>query len=64
MAELSPSDPDLLSVPETARLLGIESAALEVECRCGRFPAAVQIAEAHWLVSAHRLERWLHGEGA
>ena len=54
---------DLISIPETARRIGLHADTLYRLCRTGRFPTAIQIG-ARWMVSVPRLQRYLHGEGA
>jgi excisionase family DNA binding protein len=54
------SAPDLLSVPEAARRVGVHTDTLYRLCRMGQFPPAIQIG-ARWRVSVPRLERYLHG---
>ena len=54
-----PADPDLISVPEAARQLGLHPDTLYRLCRTGQFPPAVQIG-ARWRVSWPRLQRFLH----
>jgi len=54
---------DLISIPETARRIGLHADTLYRLCRTGRFPPAIQIG-ARWMVSVPRLQRYLHGEGA
>jgi excisionase family DNA binding protein len=57
-----PTDvPDLISVPEAARRVGLHADTLYRLCRSGQFPPAIQIG-ARWRVSVPRLERYLHGE--
>jgi excisionase family DNA binding protein len=51
---------DLISIPETARLLGLHSETLYRLCRKGQFSPAIQIG-TRWRVSVPRLERYLHG---
>jgi predicted DNA-binding transcriptional regulator AlpA len=52
---------DLISIPETARRIGLHVDTLYRLCRTGQFPPALQIG-ARWKVSIPRLERYLHGE--
>jgi excisionase family DNA binding protein len=52
---------DLISVPETARRIGLHADTLYRLCRTGRFSPAIHIGGA-WRVSVPRLERYLHGE--
>ncbi len=54
-------DPDLISVPEAARRIGLHADTLYRLCRTGHFPPALQIG-TRWRVSVPRLERYLHGE--
>jgi excisionase family DNA binding protein len=51
---------DLISIPETARRIGLHADTLYRLCRTGRFPPAIQIG-TRWRVSVPRLERYLHG---
>jgi excisionase family DNA binding protein len=51
---------DLLSVPETARRIGVHADTLYRLCRTGQFPPAIQIGRG-WRVSVPRLDRYLHG---
>ena len=53
--------PDLISVPETARRIGLHADTLYRLCRTGKFSPAIQIG-GRWRVSVPRLERYLHGE--
>ena len=52
--------PDLISIREAAKRLGLHPDTLYRLARTGRFPPAVQIG-ARWVVSVPRLERLLHG---
>ena len=52
---------DLLSIPETARRIGVHPDTLYRLCRTGQFPPAIQIGRG-WRVSAPRLDRYLHGD--
>jgi len=54
------SDPDLLSVPEAARRVGVHTDTLYRLCRMGQFPPAIQIG-TRWRVSVPKLEQFLHG---
>ena len=56
-----PEDPDLITIPEAARRLGLHPDTIYDRCREGAFPPALKLG-ARWLVSVPRLERWLHGE--
>ena len=56
-----PISPDLISVPETARRIGLHADTLYRLCRTGRFSPAIHIGGT-WRVSVPRLERYLHGE--
>jgi excisionase family DNA binding protein len=51
--------PDLISIPEAARRVGVHSDTLYRLCRTGQFPPAIQIG-SRWRVSVPRLERFLH----
>lgn len=51
---------DLISIPETARRIGLHADTLYRLCRTGQFPPAIQIG-TRWRVSVPRLERYLHG---
>ena len=51
---------DLISIPETARRIGLPAATLYRLCRTGQFSPAIQIG-GRWRVSVPRLERYLHG---
>ncbi len=53
--------PDLISIPETARRIGLHADTLYRLCRTGQFSPAIQIG-GKWTVSVPRLERYLHGE--
>ena len=53
--------PDLISVPEAERHVGLHADTLYRLCRSGKFPPALQIG-ARWRVSVLRLERYLHGD--
>jgi excisionase family DNA binding protein len=55
-------DPDLITVPEAARRIGIHSDTLYRLARTGAFSPAIKIG-ARWRVSVPRLERYLHGGG-
>jgi excisionase family DNA binding protein len=55
--------PDLLTVPQAARRLGIHTDTLYRHCKAGKFPPAVQIGGG-WRVSVPKLERYLHGDAA
>jgi predicted DNA-binding transcriptional regulator AlpA len=52
---------DLISIPETARRIGLHADTLYRLCRMGQFSPAIHIG-ARWRVSVPRLERYLHGE--
>jgi predicted DNA-binding transcriptional regulator AlpA len=52
---------DLLSIPETARRIGLHADTLYRLCRTGQFPPAIQIG-GRWRVSVPRLARYLHGD--
>jgi len=54
---------DLLSIPETARRIGLHADTLYRLCRTGQFPPAIQIG-GRWRVSVPRLVRYLHGDSA
>ena len=51
--------PDLISIPEAARRVGVHSDTLYRLCRTGQFPPAIEIG-SRWRVSVPRLERFLH----
>jgi excisionase family DNA binding protein len=51
--------PDLISIPEAARRVGVHADTLYRLCRTGQFPPAIQIG-SRWRVSVPRLERFLH----
>ena len=55
--------PDLISVPEAARMIGLHTDTLYWLCRTGQFDPAIQIG-SRWRVSVPRLERYLHGNTA
>ena len=55
--------PDLITVPEAARMIGLHTDTLYRLCRTGQFDPAIQIG-ARWRVSVPRLERYLHGDTA
>jgi predicted DNA-binding transcriptional regulator AlpA len=52
---------DLISIPETARRIGLHADTLYRLCRTGQFSPAIHIG-GRWKVSVPRLERYLHGE--
>jgi excisionase family DNA binding protein len=54
--------PDLLTVPETARRLGLHPDSLYRLIREGQFPPAVNIGRSI-RISVSKLERYLHGDG-
>lgn len=53
--------PDLISIPETARRIGLHPDTLYRLCRTGQFGPAIHIG-GRWRVSVPRLERYLHGD--
>ncbi|MGO8873691.1 MAG: helix-turn-helix domain-containing protein [Acidimicrobiales bacterium] len=53
--------PDLISVPEAARRVGLHPDTLYRLARSGQFEPAIQIG-ARWRVSVPRLERYLHAD--
>jgi excisionase family DNA binding protein len=53
-------DPDLLSIPETARMLNMSAEHCYRLARRGDLPGAVRIG-SRWLVSRPRLSAHLHG---
>ena len=53
--------PDLISVPDTARRIGLHADTLYRLCRTGQFSPAIHIG-GRWRVSVPRLERYLHGD--
>jgi excisionase family DNA binding protein len=53
--------PDLISIPEAARRVGLHADTVYRLCRAGHFPPAIQIG-ARWRVSVPRLERFLHDD--
>ncbi len=53
--------PDLLTIPQAAKRVGIHSDSLYRLCRAGQFPPAVKVGSS-WRVSVPRLERYLHGD--
>ena len=53
--------PDLISIPEAARHLGLHPDTLYRLCRTGQFPPAIQIG-SRWRVSVPRLDRYLHSD--
>jgi hypothetical protein len=55
------SAPDLISVPDAARRIGVHADTLYRLCRTSQFPPAIQIG-ARWRISVPRLERYLHGQ--
>jgi excisionase family DNA binding protein len=55
--------PDLITVPEAARLIRLHADTLYRLCRTGQFDPAIQIG-TRWRVSVPRLERYLHGDAA
>ena len=55
--------PDLISIPETARRIGLHADTLYRLCRTGQFSPAIHIG-GRWRVSVPRLERYLHGDGS
>jgi excisionase family DNA binding protein len=54
------ADPDLITIPEAAKRIGLHADTLYRLCRAGQFPPAVQIG-SRWRVSVPRLARYLHG---
>ena len=59
----APFPPDLLTVPEAARRVGVHVDTLYRLVRTGQFPPAVRVG-SHWRVSVPKLERYLHGDAA
>jgi excisionase family DNA binding protein len=62
----SVAEPDLISIPEAADVLGLHKDTLYKLARTGRFPPAVAIG-GRFRVSVPRLRRYLHArrhEGA
>ena len=55
--------PDLITVPEAAKMIGLHTDTLYRLCRTGQFDPAIQIG-ARWRVSVPRLEHYLHGDTA
>lgn len=53
--------PDLMTVPEAARRLGIHPDTAYRLARTGQLPGALQVG-TRWRVSVPRLERALHGD--
>jgi excisionase family DNA binding protein len=53
--------PDLLTMAEAAKRIGMHKDTLYKLARTGQFSPAVRIG-SKWLVSVPRLERFLHGE--
>jgi len=53
--------PDLITVPEAARRVGMHADTLYRLARNGEFEPAIQIG-SRWKVSVPRLERYPHGE--
>ena len=53
--------PDLITVPEAARRVGMHADTLYRLARSGAFTPAIQIG-SRWRVSVPRLERYLHGD--
>ena len=60
---MKPSEPDLISIPQAAKRLGLCPETLFRLARAGEFEPAIKIG-ARWLVSVPRLERLLHGDAA
>ena len=54
--------PDLITVPEAARRVGINPDSLYRLIRDGKFPPAVRIGTTTIRVSVPKLERMLHGD--
>ena len=54
-------EPDLISVPETAKRLGVSTETIYRQIRAGNFPPAVHIGRKV-KVSVPKLNRYLHGE--
>ncbi len=63
MAELVDIAPDLLTIPQAARRLGISPDTLYRWCRAGTFEPAIRLG-SHYRVSVPRLDRYLHGEAS
>ena len=55
------AQPDLLTVTDAARRVGIHPDSLYRLIRAGKFPPAVKIGGS-WRVSVPKLERFLHGD--
>lgn len=61
MAVLSKLPPDLLTIPQAAKRLGIATVTAYRMAEKGEFPGAFKVGR-HWRVSVIRLERHMHGE--
>jgi excisionase family DNA binding protein len=55
--------PDLITIPEAAKQLGIHPDSLYRFARADKFPPTLKIG-SRWRVSVPMLERFLHGEAA
>ncbi len=55
--------PDLISIPEAARLVGLHPDTLYRLARSGQFEPAIKIGD-RWRVSVPRLERFLHADAS
>lgn len=58
-----PTDPNLVSLAEAAKLLGVAESTARRMAIAGELPGAMKVAR-YWRVSLPRLTRALHGEGA
>lgn len=58
-----PGDPNLVSLAEAARLLGVSESTARRLAVAGELPGAIKVAR-YWRVSLPRMRRELHGEDA
>lgn len=56
-----PTDPDVITIPEAARRLGVSNDKAYQLAHAGQLPGAILVGSI-WRVSVRRLERHLHGE--
>jgi excisionase family DNA binding protein len=61
MQSIPLSEPDIISISEAARRIGIHTDTLYRLARQGQFPPAIKIGR-RWRVSVPRLQRFLHGD--
>lgn len=65
MGAIAPADPDLVTIPRAAELLGIAPETAYRKAEAGTFPgnAAIRVG-SRWRVSLPKLRHHLHGEEA